>query len=349
MVRFSDIIGKKPKKREEAPASRNEIPPEKFRMSDLEFVEAREAQPTSEAPSAAKDTDKIRSFYDKLLERALDIEQRVKGEQGITASPVLSVLHQIIDADLIDAVYDYAIRMPQDEGLPSHTISVTLTALKVGKGMGYDTKGLLKLGLAAFLENVGMYKIPDHILQKKGKLSSNELALLRKHPEISAQIIGKIGGAFQPLAQVALQVHERSDGSGYPRGLKGKDISEMASIIGIADTYMAMIKKRPHRDKHMQPDAVKSILALGKGKFPPKVVKEFLNQISLFPVNTYVTLNNKSIGRVLSTNKDQPLRPVIELVFDGLGQKLERPKIIHLTGSPLLHIAGTIDEKALPE
>ncbi len=349
MVQFSDILGKKPTKRKKAPPSRNEAQPERFRMSDLEFVKTGEAQPTSEAPSTDRDIDKIGTFYHVLLEKAVDIRDRVKKDQGITTSPVLSILHQIIDADLIDELYDHAIPIAEDEGLPSHTISVTLASLKVAKGMGYDTKRLLQVALVAFLENVGMYKVPERILHKKGELSRDEFAQIRKHPEISAQIIGNMGGTFQPLAKIALQVHERSDGSGYPNGLKGKEISEMASIIGIVDTYMAMIKNRPHRDKHMQPDAVKSILALGKGKFPPGVVKEFLNQVSLFPVNTYVKLNNKSLGRVVSTNKTQPLRPVIELAFDGRGNRLVKGKVIHLSESPLLHIVDTIDEKDLPE
>ncbi len=348
MVRFSDILGRKQPKKKERPPTREEARPEKLRLSDLEIPKTDEAQPIPQAPSKDRDPDKIKRSYDLLLERAIDIRDRVKEEQAINASPVISLFHQIINADLIDGLYEYAIPLPQDEGLPSHSISVTLVALKVAKGLGYDAKRLLKLGLVAFLENVGMYKVPEAVLNKTGKLSSDEFAQIRKHPETSAQIIGKIGGAFQPLAQIALQVHERSDGSGYPNGLKEKEISEMASIIGVVDTYMAMIKNRPHRDKHMQPDAVKSILALGKGKFPPRVVKEFLNQVSLFPVNTYVKLNNKSIGRVASTNKTQPLRPVIELVYDGIGNRLASGKIISLSESPLLHIVDTIDEKDLP-
>jgi len=349
MVQFSEILGKKPTKREEAPPRRNEAQPEKFRMSNLQFAEKEALQPASELPSKDRDTGKIKRFYDVLLQKAVGIRDSVKKDQAITASPVLSILHQIIEADLIDELYAYAIPIAEDEGLPSHTISVTLAALKVAKGMGYDSNKLLKLALMAFFENVGMYKVDDRILQKKGQLSGDEFSQIRKHPEVSAQIIGTMGGTFQPLAKIALQVHERSDGSGYPNGLKGKEISEIALIIGMVDTYMAMIKNRPHRGKHMQPHAVKSILALGKGKFPPRIVKEFLNQVSFFPVNTYVKLNNKSIGRVVSTNKAQPLRPGIELVFDGLGNRLEKEKLIQLSESPLLHIVDTIDEKDLPD
>lgn len=110
---------------------------------------------------------------------------------------------------------------------------------------------------------------------------------------------------------------------------------------------MAMTRMRPYMDKQMQPDAVKSIVGLSKSKFPARIVKEFLNQISIFPVNSYVKLNNKSIGRVVSTSGSQPLRPVIELVYDGHGQKLEKRPIVNLADSPLLHIVDFIDEREL--
>ena len=74
----------------------------------------------------------------------------------------------------------------------------------------------------------------------------------------------------------------------------------------------------------------------------------FLNQISLFPINTHVTLNNKSIGRVVSTDRKQPLRPTIEVLYDSQGKKLSTRKVIHLAENPLLYIVNSINEKDLP-
>ena len=346
MVRFSDIIGTEPKDKDEGPSSEKPIDTEKLWTTDSQIINVKDIPELSDPGSADRPGEKLKEHYDGLLEKATDIRDRVRNNQGITPSPVLSILHQIINDDLIDRLYEYALPI-QDDELPSHTIAVTLTSLKVGKGMGYDTEKLLRLGLAAFFENVGMYKIPEALLKKKGKLSPGEIAEIRKHPKVSAKILGQMGQAYQWLAETALQVHERSDGSGYPRGLKGAEISEFASVIGLVDTYVAMIKKRPYRNKFIQTEAVKSIIELDKRKFPPRVIKGFLNQISLFPVNTYVRLNNKSVGRVVSTDMSQPLRPAIELLYDGQGQELEKRNIIRLSESPLLHIIGTVDETKL--
>jgi HD-GYP domain-containing protein (c-di-GMP phosphodiesterase class II) len=356
MVRFSDILEDDKKKGEETPSSKpekmTESPQEdtgtkKMRMTDSQILSPEEIPNFADPFSASRYSENVKTSYTGLLEKAEEIRDRVKADQGLSHSPILTLLHDIIDQDLIDQLYEYAISFPSDDELPAHSISVTLASLKVGKGMGYDTKKLLRLGFTAFLENVGMYKLPDHILKKTGELTPDEIAVIRKHPELSAQIFNGMGEVFKQLGEVALQVHERSDGSGYPRGLKGQAISEAASIIGLIDVYMAMIKDRPYRDKYIQTRAVKSVLEFGKGKFPPNVVKAFLNQISLFPVNTHIRLNNGSIGRVISTDQRQPMRPTIELLYDGLGRKIDKGKIIQLSESPLLHIVGSVDEKEL--
>ena len=349
MVRFSEILGSGRKRVEKPSSQKKDVRTGgKLWMSDSQILATKGPDSPLNLPSLDQAVDKTEKYYNQLLEKATEVRDRVKKDQGITPSPILSLLHSIIEDDLIDDLYEYVLSVPAGTGWMWHSIAVTIASLKLGKGLGFDTKKLLKLGLAAFLENVGMYKIPDHILGKKGILDPGELAAIREHPDVSAQILGRMGRAFEWLARVAAQTHERSDGSGYPMGLKGEEISPLASVIGLIDTYMAMIKNRPYRNKYMQTEAVKSLIGLGKGKFPPRVVKEFLNQISLFPVNAYVRLNNKSIGRVLSTDKSQPLRPKIEILYDGLGREMEKPKTIRLSDSPLLHIVDTINEDDLP-
>ncbi len=346
MVQFSDIISTGPKKRNKEASSRKDSRGGKLWMSDSQIMDIGDLQGTPDPLSIAGHTGRAKEYYDALLEKAIEVRNRVKRTQGISPSPVISILHRAIEEDLIDAIYEYCASVISDDQ-PAESISITFGALRVGKGLGYDTERLIKLGLAAFLENVGMYQIPDQILQQERKLSREEMEMIRDHPEMSAQIVGRMGNAYKWLAEVVRQVHERYDGSGYPEGLKGKDISELASIIGIIDIYVAMTKDRPYRNKFLQTDAVKSVIGIEKDKFSPRVIKEFLNQISLFPVNACVRLNNKSIGRVVSTDKRQPMRPAIELLYDGLGRRMEKGTIVHLSDSPLLHIVGTVDEKEL--
>ena len=357
MVRFSDVIkikdkteDKKKSPPEEAKESPKEPPrEEKLWLSDSQAFKRDEETLSSESLVSDGADIKIVTYYKKFLERAIETKDRVKRDQGISPSPILSDLHYIIENHFIDEIYEYAMSTPDDrEEMVVHTMEVTFASLMVGKGLGYDTKELLKLGLAALLENVGMYKIADSVINKTGKLEKREIAVIKRHPEVSAEILSRMGDRYAWLAEMALQTHERSDGSGYPRGLHGDEIAEMASIIGLVDIYVAMIKKRPYRAKLIQTDAIKFIVREARGLFPSRILKMFLNQISLFPVNTHVTLNNKFIGRVISTDKTHPLKPIIELLYDGQGKKLARRKVIRLADNPLIHIVKSISEKELP-
>jgi HD-GYP domain-containing protein (c-di-GMP phosphodiesterase class II) len=345
MVRFSEIKEIRGKEVYKESSPRHKAEEDRLWLSDSPI---KEVGPPDEVLPSDQDNSEVKAYYEKFVRAAMEIRDKVPGGQGVSPSPILADLHHIVEHDLIERLYACAMSAPDDyEEVFIHSVEVTFASLLVGKGMGYDVKQLLELGLAAFLENVGMYTVPGVILQKQSKLEESELERIKQHPEMSFQILSPLGERYRWLAEVALQVHERADGSGYPKGLRGGDISELASIIGLTDTYVAMVRKRPYRDKFLQPDAIKFILKEAKSQFPARILKAFLNYISLFPLHTCVKLNNRSIGRVVSTDKNQPLRPTLELIYDSLGKKMEKRELIRLSDNPLLYVVETLDEKEL--
>jgi HD-GYP domain-containing protein (c-di-GMP phosphodiesterase class II) len=286
---------------------------------------------------------KIRSYYDSLLEEAAGIRDRVKNEQDLGDLPALDGLRYAIKEDLVDPFHNYAMSTHGNQiDLPEHTVKVACVSLKIAKGLKYDPKKLLELGVASFLENVGMYTIPDQIIQKSEKLDPDEIATIREHPEKSYEIFSRVGTKYQWLAELSLQTHERADGSGYPQGLRGVEISEFASIIGLADTYVALTSERPYRERYVPADAVKLILSEGKTLFSTRILRTFMNEISLYPVGTYVKLNNGSLGQVISAEKNQPLRPHVKVLHDFRGNKKEERTVIRLMEQPLLYIKESL-------
>ncbi|MGD9033302.1 MAG: HD domain-containing phosphohydrolase [Desulfobacteraceae bacterium] len=358
MVRFSDIIkdGEQKEPSKKSPENRAEDEDLNLSdsqisrvMSDTQILKVRGEKASSDPSFREEWSPEVITYYESFIERAIDIRSRVRNEQGISPSPILSDLHHILNKDLVDKLYEYAMFAPIDiEWLLVHNVRMTFISLILGQGLGYDIKMLLKLGLAALLENVGMYKIPDTVLEKKGSLDDNEMAMIREHPKKSYEVLDQMGERYRWLAEVALQVHERTDGSGYPYGLKGGEIYELSSVIGLTDMYVAMTSDRPYRNRIVQTDAIKHVVEEAKEEFPANIRKVFLNRISLFPVNTYVMLNNKSIGRVISTEKEQPLRPTIELLYDSDGGKLEKREVVKLSENPLLYITESIHKRDLP-
>ncbi len=335
MVRFSEIIkngqefdlGKKANKAEGA----------RFRKTSILNKDKEESKTT---------VDEVRGYYQRLLILANKVQSRVQNKETIDISLIIPVLRSIIDNGLIDSLYYYLV-IEGDKGdeLATHAIDVTVFSLKIGIGIGYDNKSLLALAMVAFLQDVGMYEIPHDILKKRRRLSEQEFREVQRHPEIGADILSGLSDKHRWLADMALQVHERADGSGYPKRLKEDQIHEYAYIIGLVDMYSAMIKDRPYRNRIEQNRAMRDVISYSRGRFPIKIVKVFLNQVSFFPVNSFVRLNDRSVGRVITTNPDFPLKPAVEILYDNLGNRLREPRIVDLSKRPLLYITGSVDEK----
>lgn len=130
----------------------------------------------------------------------------------------------------------------------SHCDRVTKVSLLIGKTMGLSREELTNLEYASLLHDIGKIGIPDVILNKKGKLTKEEYEIIKKHPEIGYEIINKVG-FLKRSAQILLQHHERIDGNGYPKGLKGRDIEKLAKIIAVADSFDAMTSERTYKNK----------------------------------------------------------------------------------------------------
>ena len=146
MVRFSEILGRKEKKEPQSQPSQNHVRKEKVSVSRSRPVGEAINSSGVDPQSTVSQNEKVKTYYEQLLERARDVRDRVREKRGITASPVLSILHHIVSEDLIDALYEYTVLYTKENDLPSHSVCVTVTCMKLAKGMGYDTKEILRLG-----------------------------------------------------------------------------------------------------------------------------------------------------------------------------------------------------------
>lgn len=294
-----------------------------------------------------KDTANAAGQYcEKLSKFAHLVRAWVQNDEAINIAVITPVLDSMIEKNLTDHVYHHAaFRVDDVEMLAAHAIEVTLLSIKIGIGLNYDKKQLVDLAIVAFLQDVGMYKIPPDILAKRGTLSNQEFKEIQGHPQIGADILSRLSSEYGWLAEVALQVHERADGSGYPFGLKGEEIHDYASIIGVADVYSAMIHDRPYRERIERNRVVRAIMDSTGEAFPTWAVKAFLNQVSFFPLGSYVKLNDRSLGRVVNTDSDFPLRPTVEILNDNHGSRLQKERIVDLSEQLLLYVTGSMDEK----
>ena len=163
----------------------------------------------------------------------------------------------------------------KDSYTNGHSARVAQYSVMLAKRMGFKEEELGRLEYTALLHDVGKIGVSDAILNKKGKLTEEEYAIIKEHSEIGAQILSTIT-ELPDVAVGARYHHERYDGKGYPDGLKGEEIPLFARIIAVADSYDAMTSKRSYRDALPQ-ELVRQEITRGIGtQFDPRIAKLML-------------------------------------------------------------------------
>ncbi len=235
-----------------------------------------------------------------------------------------------------------------DEGknyLVVHSVNVTFYALIIGIALKYTPEKLKELGLGTLLIDAGMLKIPPYIIHKQSNLTDQEFNLIKTHPLHGYRALKQLGTVGEKVAIVGLQHHESYDGRGYPRGLKGHQIDEYAKIAAIADSYEAQITNRSYRKRQYFYHAMRNLLSSGVNRFDPVILKVFLSRMSVYPIGSMVRLNDGSVGIVVGSISQKPLRPIVKLVFDREGTRVTDTRMVNLLEEISLYIVKALEEE----
>lgn len=229
-----------------------------------------------------------------------------------------------------------------------HAVNVCVLSVLCGKAMGFNQLELKHLGLGAFLHDVGLGQVDKKILLKKGSLTtSEERTEIESHPKRGFDILRDYRELNLLASHCALQHHEKWDGSGYPRGIKGDDIHMYARIVALADVFDAMISERPYRKRYQPYEAVEFIQAQMGVHFDPVVAEKFLANIAVYPIGSLVKLNTGQKGVVVDVNKSFPARPIVKLVTDKTGGILRKFMEIDMVKHPTVFINDVLDQACI--
>lgn len=176
----------------------------------------------------------------------------------------------------LEAVQSLAIALEEkDYYTHGHSSRVSKVSEAIGSEMGFDKDGLRILRLGGLLHDIGKIGIPESILNKPGKLTKKEFDIIKSHPSEGERILKPIIKE-EGILQIVRHHHELLDGSGYPDGLKGKEIPIFAKIATVADVYDAMRSKRAYRDSMKKEDVIKYMIGKTGKHFDPDVMKAFV-------------------------------------------------------------------------
>lgn len=298
-----------------------------------------------------KNAGEYAKLYDEAYNYVIKCGLIVKQGGNIDLKECSQIIPKMIEDQMgIEMLYGKAIS--GKEGLDlivSNMVNVAIYSIKLGAGLKFPKEKLITLGVAGLLHDLGMFKVPETILKKEGKLSDQEFAEIKKHPIHGYNIINQLGDKYLWLAEVLLQEHEREGGQGYPKGLKGDGIKEFAKIVGLADVFEGLTHKRFQRKRMLPYDATKKILGEARGLYDTNIVKVLLQKLGCFPLESYVKLSTNAIAKVIDVNERVPLRPTVEIIFDPQGNKVPGKKTVKLQENTLVHITESVYEEELPQ
>ncbi|MFB0527693.1 MAG: HD-GYP domain-containing protein [bacterium] len=287
-------------------------------------------------PAPGRDEEfkaKAKEYYRDAIEAIRRIVEDIKFKKRVNIEKARSAINSMVASIQRNRtpLITLASLKAHDEYTFSHAVNVAVLTLVQGEALGLDRQTLNDLGIAALLHDMGKLKVPEEILKKPAKLTSEEFELIKLHPADGAKIIMKTPGISKLAYVVTFEHHIKYDLSGYPvvpREKGGLNLGSM--LVRIADTYDAMRSNRYYAKEKPPEETIKEMEEASGKEFEPVLLRKFIRLIGVYPPGTFVRLDTNEIGFVFQTNPSDPYRPRAKIVMDSNGSKIENPQEIDL-------------------
>ncbi|CAH0118229.1 MULTISPECIES: HD-GYP domain-containing protein [unclassified Paenibacillus] len=256
-----------------------------------------------------------KALIDKSVSMVQDIFREVRFENKI---PLEDIHDQVIPtirnaAETSNLFRIFSSLRAMDDYTYRHTIAVGIIASMIGKWLRLPNEELSDLTMAATLCDIGKMMVPEHILNKPGALTAEEFEQMKKHTIYGYELIQSTAGTTHRQALVALQHHERHDGSGYPYGIREKEIDLFSRIVAVADVFHAMSSNKVYRNATPFYETLKQMNQNAYGAFDAKVIHIFLDKMMQSLTGSEVLLTDGSKGNIVMINSHDPTRPLVQV------------------------------------
>lgn len=288
--------------------------------------------------------DELKTLYIRIFKTA-----HASLNSKINKADIENVISQIVDEFFKGAnnrllLYSYSIS--EKNYIVAHIVNITILSIGFGVNLRLSREELIDIGIAAFCHDIGMAEYM-HLFQKNSSLTSDENNMIKKHPLRSADMFRKYFP--ERIITAITDVHENVNGQGYPTGKTGIEISFPARIISICDVFEALTHQRNFRRKYNPYEAMKIIIKKKDSFFDKKIVKRFLDFMSIYPIGSLVHLNTGEVAMVIGSNSGYPTRSVVQILLTVKGEVDYSGKIINLLEDDMLYISGHVDPKGEQE
>jgi len=317
------------------------VDPEKEDLSEVDKVSAEEIAKVrgttvyKEAASVEVELPRAQLAYKKTTAVVEELSRAVEVGNAVDSAHSREAAAQITESVVRNPdAMALLIKLQEKSGSTlSRAAEISVMMTLFGRFLQLPQDRLEILGMLGLLQDVGKLKLPT-ALATNGPVNAAEIELYRTHVDHSVEILSNTPGLPPELTGLASLHHERFDGSGYPRGLRGGGIALFGLIAGIVDTFDTLTAPPPFGE-NLSPSNALNIIYKGRGKqFHPALVEQFIQCIGVFPVGSVVELNSGEVAIVIAQNMVRRLQPRILVVKDAHGHPLIPYKMLDLMKEP---------------
>ncbi|UCZ57681.1 HD-GYP domain-containing protein [Desulfurispirillum indicum] len=328
-------------------ASQQEVEKNEGQKSDLKVVLPPQPVPLGEEIRMARRTHHEASQTITNMMNDIRMGRSIKTE---TSAPIVERMTDSIFRNQ-NALLSLGRIRNQDQYTFQHSVSVSVLMMIFAKSQGYDIDTIHHIGQGALLHDIGKVKVPNEILNKPGKLTDEEFAIMKQHATYSGEILSGTPEISPICVEVAAQHHERWDGSGYPKGLKGDQISPYAQMAAVADVYDAITSDRCYHKGQHPTVVLRRLLEWSEQHFCPSMVQRFIQCVGIYPPGTLVRLKSGKLAVVMESASEKDgrrdlLHPVVRAIFCTKEHRYMRPEILDLSCEDVCEmVVGSEDPK----
>lgn len=259
--------------------------------------------------------------------------QEARMGRTVDAGGAMQMVEEITDSVTRNpgALISLARLKTADDYTYMHSVAVCAMMVALAKQLGLDEAQTRSAGLAGLMHDLGKATMPMDVLNKPGKLTDAEFSIIKTHPEEGYRLL-QGGKDVDPMVlEVCLHHHEKTDGSGYPNGLKGDEISLFAKMGAVCDVYDAITSNRPYKTGWDPAESLRKMAEWSNGHFDGKVFQAFVKSLGIYPIGSLVQLSSGRLGVVVEQTTKSLTTPCVKVFFSTKSNMRIVPEVVDLS------------------
>jgi HD-GYP domain-containing protein (c-di-GMP phosphodiesterase class II) len=301
--------------------------------ADRTLIESAETEATPRLVPLAEEVARAARICARSKQAVVSMFQEVRMGRAVSPELAGALVEEISNSVERNpgALISLARLKSADDYTYMHSVAVCALMVALSRQLGLDAATTRELGLAGLLHDLGKALVPTEVLNKPGKLTDEEFAIIKLHPVEGHRLLVEGAAVGEIPLNVVLHHHEKTDGTGYPDHLKDEQISLYAKMGAVCDVYDAVTSNRPYKAGWDPAESIRRMAEWCKGHFDERIFQAFVKCIGIYPIGSLVKLESGRLGVVMEQSGHSLLTPRVKVFFSTKSMAQIPPEIIDLS------------------